>query len=352
MMRNLGFNRVAPLAALAIIAAGCVHTQTEVEEPIINQEAAAPEMTYEQIRLIEREDVSGRVTAAREAANKLINDARQRAKDLTRDTETIYARKEMEAQANAEKILEDARKQAAEEKQTILKDTLADKVAEADKQVAALIEEAKKDIAALHKEKTAKMDEVVQHEKARGEKIAEGIIDNAKKSAADIVAHASGKLADADKKAAEKIKEADGYLEKKIADADKELLKIEAEHREKLGKGLASDPEEEKLAKQMVKTIIKAIETDDYETFSKDFSDDHKERLTKDKFATITKNINENLGKFGDIHYLGTLKKGVLTVYMWKASFPKSEESEMMIRLTLGQLDGKTQVFFFDISVF
>ncbi len=351
-MRNLSFNRVAPLA-LAIVAAGCVHTQTEIVEPSISPDAAAAtELTQEQIYVIEREDVSGRVTAAREAASKLINDARQRVVDLTRDAETVYARKEGEAQANAEKIIEDARKQAAQEKQKILKEALADRAAAADEQVAALIEEAKKDIAALKNEKLAKMDQVVQHEKDRGERIAAGVIENARKSAADIVAHASGKLADAEKKASEKIKEADGYLEKKIAQAGKELQKIEASHSEKLGKGLAHDPEEEKLAKQMITSIIKAIETNDYKAFSKDFSDDLKERFTEEKFMATNKNLEEKLGKFGEVHYLGTLRKGVLTLYMWKASFPKDEESEMMIRLTLGHLDGKTQVFAFDIAVF
>ncbi|MBN1864232.1 MAG: DUF3887 domain-containing protein [Victivallales bacterium] len=349
-MRNLSFTGFATLA-VTMIAAGCVQTQKEIVEPSISPEAAAPELTYEQIRVIERDDVSGRVTAAREAANKLINDARQRVKDLTRDAETVYAVKEREAQANADKILEDARKQAAEEKRTILKDALADKAAAADEQVAALIEEAKKDIASLKKDKLAKMDEVVQHEKARGEQIAAGIIGNARKSAADIVAHASGKLADAEKKSGEKIKEADGYLEKKIAEAGKELQKIEAEHREKLGKGLAHNPEEEKIAKQMITSIIKAIETNDYDSFSKDFSDDLKERFTKEKFLATNKNLEEKLGKFGDIHYLGTLRKGLLTVYMWKASFPKTEESEMVIRLTLGEFDGKTQVFAFDIAM-
>ena len=344
-MKTMKFSAVFAIFAL-IFSNGCLSFtfEKEVKEPTINKEPEKAELVVENIEVIEQQDTTGRVSAAKEAAAKLITDAKQRAKDLTRDAENIYDIKKHEAEANAEKIIAEAKKQAEKERKAIL-------AKKAPKKAVAV-----KKVKAVPVKKTKKAC-------VKGEKVARKVIFNAKKSAADIT-KASYKHMEKAKKDADNLiskannyakatrKKADEYLTKKMAEADKAVADF-TKKMEKDMKGSATPKSEEEIkAQRIVKRLLDSIPKNDYETFSKDFTVDLKKRFTKEKFLQTNKTLDEKLGKVSKLTYLGFIKKGPLTVYMWKANFAKTKkENEMMVRLTLGELDKRLQIFAFDIAI-
>lgn len=355
------------LAGFAVIFCnGCLTMKKEVKEPTIEKKTAQKqntEVVAEDIEVIEQQDTSGRVSAAKEAAAKIIADARKRAKDLTRDSENIYAVKKQEAEANAEKIIADAKKHAEKEKKAILEAAKKENKENARKQAQSLGKKAKADAATIKEQAKAEVDRTLKAKKAETEKIANKIVYNAKKSAVDITkasykhmlkARKDGDslLAKANNYAKAKKKEADAYLNKKMAEADKAVTNFTQKMEKEIKGSGVPKSENEIKAQRMVDVILKAIPKNDYNTFSKDFTVDLKKRFTKDKFLKTNKTLESKLGDITKMTYLGFIRKGPLHVYMWKANFAKaSKDNDMIVRLTLGELDKKLQVFAFDIAI-
>lgn len=333
---------------------GCLTTTKTIEEPTLENKNAKNQGTevisgdIEVIEAVESQDTTGRVSAAKEAAAKLLSDAKKRAMAITRDAENIYEIKKQEAEQNAQAIIANAKKSAQKEKEKIL---------------ASAKKETKQAAPVPQKPKEQKLKVDNKAIKTQTEQIARKIISNAKKSASDITKAAYKNMLksknkgqkiiiQAEEYAKNKKKEADIYLSKKMTEADKAV----AEFSKKMDKEIKSSgvpkSENEIKAQRMVDEILGAIPKNDYATFSKAFTKDLKQRFTKDKFLHTNKTLEEKLGKITKIKYLGFIKKGPLTVYMWKANFAKtSKNNEMMVRLTLGELDKKFQVFAFDIAV-
>ena len=350
---------------VAIFANGCMTTKQDIKEPTLENKNSTEVISadVEVIRAIEKEDTTGRVAAAREAAAKLIDDAKKRAKELTRNAETIYDTKKQEAEANAAKIIADARTQAEKAKNAI--------ILSAEKEAGTVAEKAKKPVAQapeispekMKEQTNAEIEKILAIKKAQTENIAKKIIDNAKKSAADISKAAYKNMLEAKEKekniiekanvyAKDKKKEADDYLGRKMAEADKAVAEFSRKMDKEIKNSGIPKTEDEIKAQRMVDEILKAIPENDYQTFSKDFTVDLKQRFTKEKFLNTNKTLDEKLGGITKITYLGYIVKGPLTVYMWKANFAKAtKDNDMVVRLTLGELDKKMQVFAFDIAV-
>ena len=349
-------------AALAMLFSnGCLTTETEVKEPTIKTEPQKIEVVQEDIEVIERNDTTGRVSAAREAARKLLADAKQQSIDLTRDAKNIYELKKVEAEKMAAQMIADARAQAAKEKEALIKSYLEEQKKITAKKADEIIEKSKDTAAKMKDEVQLQVEKILKEKKLQTDKIADKIIQNAQKTAADITKaglqqtakakqDADKVMADANKYFQDKKAEADKYLTQKMAEADKAVTDFV----EKMKKEAMKKPEtnEEKEAEKMVNSIMGSIPKDDYDTFTANFTTDLKGRFPKDKFMSTNKVLRDKLGDCSKLEYLGFLKKGPLTMYLWKANFKKtSENNEMVIRLTLGELDKKLQVFAFDISM-
>lgn len=373
-------------ASFAILVSnGCLTTKREVKEPTIAPPAKSVsqqgdvEVIGENIEVIAREDTTGRVSAAQEAAAKLISDAKQRSKDLTRDAENIFDIKKHEAEAMAEKIIAEAKKKAAiekaqilkqakQEKEQIIKQALADNKKKVTKKTAKscpipVPAKVAVDKNALKKMAKEEANKIIQTQKAKNDKIFKKIIANAKKSAADITKNtlmdmikakkdSNKALAEAEKHAEGVRKKADEYLTKKMAEADKAVTDFTVRMGKNAGGASKHRAEDEIKAQNILTPVLNAIPKNDYATFSKNFTADLKNRFTKQKFLQTNKTLVEKLGSITNITYLGFIRKGPLTVYMWKANFEKtSKANDMMVRLTLGELDKRQQIFAFDIAV-
>lgn len=396
-------NLTMACAVFALITAnGCLTTNEQnVAEPSLNSKTNNPELIVDDIEVIEMEDTTGRVTAAREASRKLISDAKLKAKELTRQAENIYDLKKNEAEQSAAKIIKDANlkadkitKDAKLKADKVTKDakkaslsqnrTIAKKnkkqILDASKKIAtkdknkALAEmkatfakkEAKiaKDLA----NKEAKLSKNISKKEADIAKIAKKVINNAKKTAA-LLTKASAKKAKEIEKAGAAIlskakkyaviskKEADDYLTKKMKEADKAVSDFSKKLEEKTAKAAKENKVIPKSASEKTATVIldkllKAIPTNNYKDFSANFTPDLKTRFSKEKFIETNKVLNDKLGECTNKTYLGYILKGPLTIYIWKGNFKKlPKNNELVIRMTLGDLDKKLQVFAFDISM-
>jgi len=339
---------------------GCLTTEKTIKEPTIKSSPETTEVVIEDIEVIERNDTTGRVSAAKEAARKLIVDAKRQSIELTRDAKNIYELKKIEAEKNAERIIADARKQAVKEKSALLKAYAQEHKKVIDTKTKGSVDKSKTDFSNMKKTVSMEVTKILKKRKRQTDKIAEKIIQNARKSASDITTSfyktsakikrdADKILSDAKKYANAKKAEANQYLTKKMAEADKAVDKFTADMEKETPK--KPKTKEEKTATAILDRMLKSIPKDDYATFSTDCTVDFKKRFNEKTFLATNKVLNEKLGPCKKTEYLGFLRKGPLTLYLWKASFEKThKENELIIRLMLGDLDKKLQVFAFDIS--
>jgi len=323
------------LAGAAFFLAGCVTTeetvkeQTPKEPTLATRKPEKKELTPADIKVIEENDVTGTVSAAREAANKLISDAK-----------SVYAVKEKEANANAAKIIAKAKmeaaKTAAEEAKKERKRIRAEVLAQARKKADAIIAKAKKDADTI-RSKTL--------ESAR--RAAADITKKAGKNATDIVAKAAKLRGEAQKKA-------DEYLKRKMVEADKQLAKAVKESA-KAG-GAAHDGKKKGyvataiVANKILDGILKGLGDKDYDVYTKDFTKEHKSNISQKDFERQASALNKKVGVCEKRTYLGRLMKGPVTLYIWKGRFSKAKNNELVIEVALMELDGKVQVFAFNIA--
>jgi len=98
--------------------------------------------------------------------------------------------------------------------------------------------------------------------------------------------------------------------------------------------------------------MLAAIQKLDYSEFSKDFSDELKKKITGDKFTDVFGKMNDHFGKVIRKTYLGALRKGTITIYMWKANFSNlPKDNEIFIRLIMEGNSAESKIFGFDVGL-
>jgi len=330
---------------------GCLTTETEKSSPkepaLAVKSPQKKALTPKDIQLIESDDVTGTVSAAREAARELLEDAK-----------TIYAVKEKEANKNAAEIIAKAKLEAAK---SAAEEAKKERARMHEVELAKAKKEADKIIAAAK----AKSEKIVAKANADGDKIRSGMTKSAKRAAADIIKKA-GKdakaillkaekvLVDAKKRAADVDKKSEAYLKKKMAEAD---VKVAKAVKEAAKSGSASHDGNAKgyvansiVANKVLDGILEGIKSEDYDTFTHDFTESHKAQITKEKFEKESSALTKRVGICVKRSYLGRLIKGPVTIYIWKGTFSKLKNNELVIQVALEELDGKIQVFAFNIA--
>ena len=298
-------NLTMACAIFALITTnGCFTTNEQnVAEPSLNSKTNNPELIVDDIEVIEMEDTTGRVTAAREASRKLILDAKLKAKELTRQAENIYNLKKNEAEQNAAKIVRDANLKADKITKNAKKISLSQNRAIAIKNKKQIVDASKK-IAAKDKNKAitemktmlankeAKLAKDLAKKEANIARIAKKVINNAKKTASILTKASAKKAKELEKTGATILskaktyatiskKEADNYLTKKMKEADKAVSDFSKKLEDKNAKATKENKSIPKTATEKTVTIIlnkllKAIPTNNYKEFSADFTPDLK----------------------------------------------------------------------------
>ena len=375
------------------------------------------------IDVIERNDTTGTVTAAREAAANLIANAKADAARIIANAKMLSApeqaaiRASFSADVQKDSKLRVAALLAAAKKQSDAK------VAKANAQAAKTIADAKKkadDIVAKAKAKATKIiagtknaskkaDAIIAKAQNQAtKKLADskkatkkaGVgIEKAKSKAAKIVADANsaakkaelailaqatksaediirkswtdaGKMKseakkvlelsktyvikakkDADLYVGKKKSDADIYLTKKMGEADKAAADFQKQMKKKdAGTLKVTEGETPAMANKMLSGVLSGMASGDYAAFTKNFTKDLKKNLTEKNFKLMNAQLKEKIGVYKSREYLGSIKKGPLTVYLWKAKYAKADNNDLVLRLALGKLDDKLSVFAFDVS--
>ena len=105
----------------------------------------------------------------------------------------------------------------------------------------------------------------------------------------------------------------------------------------------ASDDQVRGFATEEMSSILKAVESRNYEQFSRDFSDQMKKAETAEKFSVLSEKFDKSLGKLVSLDYLGFYVKGANTVALFKARFSKSED-DLFMRLVVDLKSPKQRV--------
>ena len=101
-----------------------------------------------------------------------------------------------------------------------------------------------------------------------------------------------------------------------------------------------TDTEVSKVAEPILDNILEAFRTGDYEQYCRDFDNTLKESVSEKKFRQVREWLQNTLGKYQYKKYLGFLKKGRMSVVLWKAKFDKSED-DVLIKLVVSKRGDK-----------
>ena len=97
------------------------------------------------------------------------------------------------------------------------------------------------------------------------------------------------------------------------------------------------------IATPILDNILDSIKTDNYVKYVKDFDETMKEAMSETMFVASNQQIQLLFGKYLSRDYLGFLKRGSMTVVLWKARYDKTE-NDVLIKLTLSKRGDKSLV--------
>ena len=342
------------LGLCVILTSGCRNGKKTEDSNLSDNNQ--PEIITEDIEVIAKNDTSGRVNAAKEAATKLIADAKAEAARIKKEADGIMAVKSQEAEKKAEELFASMKANMKKDQAAAVKKYLLEKKTEAEDGTKKMLDSAKTKASELKASAFEYANKLKEKGKNESDKIANQVIQNARKSAADITSKANNEALKIKKRSSElfeaaktftdkKKKEAEAYVKQKLDEADKAVAKIKIKLKEE-----GEDKAKPVLANSILDKIIEGMKDEDYDDFTQNFTADLKGNFTKKRFQALNKQLKGKIGDYQKRTYLGTLTKGPLTVYLWKSQFSNAKNNDLVIRLTLGELDGKEQVFAFDIS--
>lgn len=94
------------------------------------------------------------------------------------------------------------------------------------------------------------------------------------------------------------------------------------------------DKEIEQLALPIIEIIIKGLEENNYDLYTKDFDETMLKAVTKSNFDDTREKIYGQVGKLTNITYLGHLRQSGFTRVLWKGNFEKIKD-DVLIELIL-----------------
>ena len=115
------------------------------------------------------------------------------------------------------------------------------------------------------------------------------------------------------------------------------VLKVSSVSGDVIGK---SNQEVKRIANPILDSILEGFGTNNYKKYSRNFDDTLKEAISEKKFLVVAQQIKSKIGNYQSREYLGFLKKGRMTLVLWKASFDESED-DVLIKLVISKRKGK-----------
>ena len=115
------------------------------------------------------------------------------------------------------------------------------------------------------------------------------------------------------------------------------VLKVSSVSADVIGE---TNKEVKKIANPILDSILEGFRTNNYKKYSRNFDDTLKEAISEKKFLVVAQQIKSRIGNYQSREYLGFLKKGRMTLVLWKASFDESED-DVLIKLVISKRKGK-----------
>jgi len=97
------------------------------------------------------------------------------------------------------------------------------------------------------------------------------------------------------------------------------------------------------IAGPILDNILKGMKKDDYTIWSQDFDVVMKESFSEEKFHKTNQQILNQFGEYVSREYLGFLKKGSMTMVLWKSRFDDIAD-DVLITLVVSKRGDKYKV--------
>jgi len=104
-----------------------------------------------------------------------------------------------------------------------------------------------------------------------------------------------------------------------------------------------TDKEVRSIAGSILDNILKGMKKDDYTIWSQDFDVVMKESFSEKKFHKTNQQILNQFGEYVCREYLGFLKKGSMTMVLWKSRFDDIAD-DVLITLVVSKRDDEYKV--------
>ncbi len=101
-----------------------------------------------------------------------------------------------------------------------------------------------------------------------------------------------------------------------------------------------NDKEIKKAGEQIIDEILKGLDSNDYELYSKRFDEKTKSLSSKKQFEQDREKIINWIGKYVSREYFGYLNKNYYIIILWKGYFDKKTE-DVLIRLVLSKANNE-----------
>jgi len=102
-------------------------------------------------------------------------------------------------------------------------------------------------------------------------------------------------------------------------------------------------------ADRILGELLAGMAEQDYTKFIACHIPERRTQINREQFLKMAQAIANDLGEYQQREYLGRLDKQILDIFLWKARFSKTDE-DALLRLMLGEVDGRYQVFSFSIA--
>jgi hypothetical protein len=99
----------------------------------------------------------------------------------------------------------------------------------------------------------------------------------------------------------------------------------------------------EEAGKKMIDSICRGISTGNYPLYSRDFTEKHKEHFDIKMFNDAHNAVNEKLGDYKGIKYIGFWKKRDTDILLWKARFSGTED-DILVKMYVTKIDGTYKI--------
>jgi hypothetical protein len=108
-------------------------------------------------------------------------------------------------------------------------------------------------------------------------------------------------------------------------------------------KDVENSSSSEEAGKKMIDSICRGISTGNYPLYSRDFTEKHKEHFDKKIFDDAHRAVNEKLGDYKGIEFIGFWRKGNYDILLWKASFSGTDD-DILVQMYVTKIDGTFKI--------